>query len=279
MGCCGAWLQTAFGEREELWEGGDLSYRRSPRCPTSRALCWRLFCAVQHYPASTLCISRRCHLSCLAHDKTLRPSSAEGQSLAPSLQRAKSICYLSNIAGCLCLTWGLHPIWHSKWKVPLQGSFCLLCSPTAQEKQSPAVFPRSRPWWVLCCGHGQEPERGKFAGWILSLSCDLISIFTPSQKSFKKLHLFFFALSSSNLTRYENLQTLVTFIVQILMSLILYVWSICLYCFPSKILNFSMLKEFSIFWGTEGSWAHALLCLRPQQPRCFSVFPKKVWYN
>lgn len=36
MGSCGAWLQTAFGEREELCEGGDLSYRRSPRCPTSR---------------------------------------------------------------------------------------------------------------------------------------------------------------------------------------------------------------------------------------------------
>lgn len=73
-------------------------------------------------------------------------------------------------------------IWNPKGKVPLQGAFCLLCSPAAQEKQSPAVLPRSGPWWVLCCGHGQEPERGKFAGWILSLSCDFIWIFTP-QKS------------------------------------------------------------------------------------------------
>lgn len=46
MGCCGAWLQTAFGEREKVCEGGVLSYRRSPKCPTSRVLCWRFYCAV-----------------------------------------------------------------------------------------------------------------------------------------------------------------------------------------------------------------------------------------
>lgn len=46
MGCCGAWLQAAFGEREEVCEGGDLSYRRSLRCPASCVLCWRFYCAV-----------------------------------------------------------------------------------------------------------------------------------------------------------------------------------------------------------------------------------------
>lgn len=50
----------------------------------------------------------------------------------------------------------------------------------------------------------------------------------------------------------KDLQIPVTFIVQILMSLILCVQSTCLYCFSSEILNFSMLKEFSIFWGAEG---------------------------
>lgn len=161
--------------------------------------------------------------------------------------------------------------------MPLQGAFCLLCSPTAQEKQSPAMFPRSGPWWVPCCGHGQEPEGGKFAGWAVIW----FEFLPPKNLFLKKITSFSFALSSSNLTIYESSQIPVTFIVQILMSLVLYVQSTCLYCFSSKILNFSMLKEFSIFWGAEGSWPSALLCLRPQQPWCFSVFSflKKVWYN
>lgn len=129
-----------------------------------------------------------------------------------------------------------HPIWNSKWEVPLQGALCLLCSPAAREKQSPAVFPRNGPWWVLWV-MGRSQIEGNLQDFKPKLWFDLN--FYPPKICSWKITSFSFAISSSDLTIYESLQIPVTFIVQILMSLISYVWSTCLYCFSSKILNWN----------------------------------------
>lgn len=118
------------------------------------------------------------------------PCERWGTDLGTFLTMAKSICYLSDIAGCLCVTWGLIPS-----EIPNGRCHCRehsVCCVLQQLGRSRALQCSPEMGHGGCCavGYGQEPEREIYRlDFEPKLWFDLN--FYPSKIcSWKKLHLF-----------------------------------------------------------------------------------------